>query len=128
MRATIVHESRGRIRLRLKQKTMTFRQADLLETWLKAQPWTKEANLSCIQLDLFIHKKLSVPLPESFFLFCSIFICYPKSDGRQPLLPHLLPELPADPHIYQVLLPEQLRLSGTPRENGCLPLKKQTYL
>ena len=43
MRATIVHESRGRMRLRLRQKTMTLRQADLLETWLKTQPWTKEA-------------------------------------------------------------------------------------
>ena len=43
MRATIVHESRGRMRLQLRQKTMTFRQADLLETWLKAQSWTKEA-------------------------------------------------------------------------------------
>lgn len=32
MRATIVHESRGRMRLRLRQKTMTLRQADLLET------------------------------------------------------------------------------------------------
>ena len=43
MRATIVHESRGRMRLRLRQKTMTLRQADLLEAWLKSQPWTKEA-------------------------------------------------------------------------------------
>ena len=43
MRATIVHESRGRMRLRLRQKTMTLRQADLLETWLKGQPWTREA-------------------------------------------------------------------------------------
>ena len=43
MRATIVHESRGRMRLRLRQKNMTLRQADLLETWLKGQPWTKEA-------------------------------------------------------------------------------------
>ena len=43
MRATIVHESRGRIRLRLRQKSMTIRQADLLETWLKGQPWTREA-------------------------------------------------------------------------------------
>lgn len=42
MRATIVHESRGRMRLRLRQKNMTLRQADLLETWLKGQPWTKE--------------------------------------------------------------------------------------
>ena len=43
MRATIVHESRGRMRLRLKQKTMTLRQADLLEAWLRGQPWTREA-------------------------------------------------------------------------------------
>ena len=43
MKATIGHESRGRMRLRLRQKTMTLRQADLLEAWLKSQPWTKEA-------------------------------------------------------------------------------------
>ncbi len=43
MRATIVYESRGRMRLRLRQKNMTIRQADLLETWLKGQPWTREA-------------------------------------------------------------------------------------
>ena len=43
MQATIVHECRGRMRLRLRQKTMTLRQADLLETWLKSQPWAKEA-------------------------------------------------------------------------------------
>lgn len=43
MRATIVHESRGRMRLRLRQKNMTIRQADLLETWLKGQPWIREA-------------------------------------------------------------------------------------
>ena len=41
MRATIEHESRGRMRLR--QKNMTLRQADLLETWLKGQPWAKDA-------------------------------------------------------------------------------------
>lgn len=43
MRATIIHESRGRMRLRLRQKSMTLRQADLLETWLKGQPWIREA-------------------------------------------------------------------------------------
>ena len=43
MRATIVHESRGRMRLRLRQKNMTLRQADLLEAWLKGQPWAKDA-------------------------------------------------------------------------------------
>ena len=43
MRATTEHESRGRMRLRLRQKNMTLRQADLLETWLKGQPWAKDA-------------------------------------------------------------------------------------
>lgn len=43
MRATIEHESRGRMRLRLRQKKMTLRQADLLEAWLKGQPWGREA-------------------------------------------------------------------------------------
>ena len=36
MRATIVHESRGRMRLRLRQKNMTLRQADLLEYSMRA--------------------------------------------------------------------------------------------
>ena len=43
MRATIEHESRGRMRLRLRQKKMTLRQADLLEAWLKGQLWAREA-------------------------------------------------------------------------------------
>ena len=43
MRATIEHESRGRMRLRLRQKNMTLRQADLLEAWLKGQPWARDA-------------------------------------------------------------------------------------
>ena len=43
MRATIEHESRGRMRLRLRQKKMTLRQADLLEAWLKGRPWAREA-------------------------------------------------------------------------------------
>ena len=51
MRATIEHESRGRMRLRLRQKKMTLRQADLLEAWLKGQPWRgtrgSRAHLLC---------------------------------------------------------------------------------
>ena len=43
MKATIVHESRGRLRLRLHHRTLTLRQADLLETWLKGQSWVREA-------------------------------------------------------------------------------------
>ena len=43
MRATIVHESRGRLRLRLRQHSLSLRQADLLEAWLRKQPWAADA-------------------------------------------------------------------------------------
>ena len=43
MRGKIVHESRGRLRLRLAQKSLSLRQADLLEAWVKSQPWAVEA-------------------------------------------------------------------------------------
>ncbi len=41
MNAVIVHESRGRMRLQLKQKRMTLEEADLLEAWFS------QNNLSC---------------------------------------------------------------------------------
>ena len=43
MRGKIVHESRGRLRLRLAQKSLSLRQADLLEAWVKSQPWAVKA-------------------------------------------------------------------------------------
>ncbi|EOQ37847.1 heavy metal translocating P-type ATPase [Butyricicoccus pullicaecorum] len=45
MNATILHESRGRIRLRLKQKQMSLRQADLLQEWLDRQTWVQQATV-----------------------------------------------------------------------------------
>ena len=45
MNAIIMHESRGRIRLRMKQEKMTLRQADLLETYLLQQPWAEEVTV-----------------------------------------------------------------------------------
>lgn len=45
MNATILHESRGRIRLKLRQKRMTLAQADLLEAWLQANPWTRQVSV-----------------------------------------------------------------------------------
>ena len=45
MNATILHESRGRMRLRLKQETMSLREADLLEAWLQAQPWAEQVTV-----------------------------------------------------------------------------------
>ena len=45
MNATILHESRGRIRLRLRQKQMTLAQADLLEAWLQGKPWARQVTV-----------------------------------------------------------------------------------
>ena len=45
MNAVIMHESRGRIRLRMKQEKMTLQQADLLEAYLLRQPWAAEVTV-----------------------------------------------------------------------------------
>ena len=45
MKATIMHESPGRMRLRLKQKRMTLAQADLLEAWLQKKHWVLQATV-----------------------------------------------------------------------------------
>ena len=45
MNATILHESRGRIRLKLRQRPMTLAQADLLEAWFQARPWTRQVTV-----------------------------------------------------------------------------------
>ena len=45
MNATIVHESRGRMRLRLGKDRMSIAQADRLNAWLHMQPWAKEVTV-----------------------------------------------------------------------------------
>ena len=45
MNATILHESRGRIRFRLRQKQMTLAQADLLEAWIQGKPWCRQVTV-----------------------------------------------------------------------------------
>ncbi len=45
MNATILHESRGRIRLKLRQKQMTLPQADLLEAWLLEKSWVRQVTI-----------------------------------------------------------------------------------
>ena len=45
MNATILHESRGRIRFRLRQKQMTLAQADLLEAWLQRRSWCRQVTV-----------------------------------------------------------------------------------
>ncbi len=45
MKAIIVHESRGRMRLRLKQDRMTLQQADLLATWFSQMCWADEVTV-----------------------------------------------------------------------------------
>ena len=45
MNATILHESRGRIRFRLRQKQMTLAQADLLEAWIQGKSWCRQVTV-----------------------------------------------------------------------------------
>lgn len=45
MNASILHESRGRIRLKLHQKRMTLAQADLLEAWLQGKRWANQVTV-----------------------------------------------------------------------------------
>ena len=45
MNATILHESQGRIRIKLKQKRMTLEQADLLEAWLQSRAWAHRVTV-----------------------------------------------------------------------------------
>ncbi len=45
MNARIVHESRGRMRLQLKQERLSLAHADLLEAWLEKQPWVDRVTV-----------------------------------------------------------------------------------
>ena len=45
MNATILHESRGRIRFQLRQNQMTLAQADLLEAWLQRRSWCRQVTV-----------------------------------------------------------------------------------
>lgn len=45
MNATILHESLGRIRFRLRQKQMTLAQADLLEAWIQGKSWCRQVTV-----------------------------------------------------------------------------------
>ena len=45
MKAKILHESSGRMRLQLPMNSLTLDQADLLETWLQTQPWAVEVKV-----------------------------------------------------------------------------------
>ena len=45
MNATILHETRGRIRFRLRQRRLSLAQANLLEAWLQAKPWCRQVTV-----------------------------------------------------------------------------------
>ena len=45
MKARILHESKGRMRLEICQKALTLEEADLLEAWFLHQSWTQEVTV-----------------------------------------------------------------------------------
>jgi heavy metal translocating P-type ATPase len=56
MRFQILHETEGRVRLRADQRSMTLRQADLLEAWLREREDVEQATVherSCCVIILF---------------------------------------------------------------------------
>lgn len=57
MNATILSESRGRIRFRVKQKTMSIHQADVLDAWLSQQPWAVEISVHERTCCVIVHYK-----------------------------------------------------------------------
>ena len=44
MKFQILHESRGRVRLRAMQRSMSMRDADLLEAWILALPAARRGS------------------------------------------------------------------------------------
>ena len=64
MNATILHESRGRIRFRLRQKQMTLAQADLLEAWIQGKSWCRQVT---------VHERT-----------CCVILYYDGTRGRSP--------------------------------------------
>lgn len=45
MKATILHESRGRIRVRINKEKMSLSEADLLQEWFEKKSWIAEATV-----------------------------------------------------------------------------------
>ncbi len=45
MKAKILHETKGRIRIELPMQQMSLQQADLLEQWFRQQPWALEVKV-----------------------------------------------------------------------------------
>ena len=63
MNAVILHESRGRMRLQLQQKSLSIQQADLLDAWLKVQPWTVDVTVhECTRCVILAYKGERAPV------------------------------------------------------------------
>lgn len=45
MKATILHESNGRIRFRLSQKNLSIKEADMLENWFQKKSWVNHVTV-----------------------------------------------------------------------------------
>ena len=81
MKAFIEHESRGRLRVRMKQYRMTLEQADLLEAYLQNQPGVLNAAVherTCCAPLLSQRRGLSVlPLSTgSWFFKAYLYLLY----------------------------------------------------
>ena len=87
MKAYIEHESRGRLRVRMKQYRMTLEQADLLEAYLQNQPGVLNATVherTCCAVIRYIGDRANVIRAISAFNYTapSITALTPTHSGR----------------------------------------------
>lgn len=87
MKAYIEHESRGRLRVRMKQYRMTLEQADLLEAYLQNQPGVLNATVherTCCAVIRYIGDRASIIRAISAFSYTapSITALAPTHSGR----------------------------------------------
>ena len=87
MKAYIEHESRGRLRVRMKQYRMTLEQADLLEAYLQNQPGVLNATVherTCCAVIRYIGDRANVIRAISAFNYTapSITALAPTHSGR----------------------------------------------
>ena len=61
MKASILHESKGRIRFLVCQSSMTLHEADLLENWFQKKEWIKQVTVHertrCVMMSAFAQEE-----------------------------------------------------------------------
>lgn len=84
MKAKILHESKGRMRLGLPMRQMTLEQADMMEQWFRQQPWAEEVKVHertrCVILKYRGAREQAIRAVSSF--------CWSKAEEQSTPISH----------------------------------------